>query len=116
MTIIKEKVFVRDELLALNEDVLGAQLEKLNVKFSLAPHTEVGRTFSMVRRMKAENELGLPISLRTGVAISVKNGKAADAMTVEEWQEFYNSLKRHLYVTYPELFNRLFPGEDASVI
>jgi hypothetical protein len=32
------------------------------------------------RRMKAEEKMGIPISLRSGFAISTDNGKAANAM------------------------------------
>ena len=53
------------------------QLEKLAKENPLILHTDAGRTFSMVRRMKAEKKMGIPISLRSGFAISTENGKAA---------------------------------------
>ena len=46
------------------------QLEKLAKENPLILHTDAGRTFSMVRRMKAEKKMGIPISLRSGFAIS----------------------------------------------
>ena len=56
------------------------QLEKLADENPLILHTDAGRTFSMARRMKAEEKMGIPISLRSGFAISTENGKAANAM------------------------------------
>ena len=41
------------------------QLEKLAKENPLILHTDAGRTFSMVRRMKAEKKMGIPISLRS---------------------------------------------------
>ena len=74
---------------------------------SLILHTDAGRTFSMVRRMKAEKKTGIPISLRSGFAISTENGKAANAMTEDEWEEFYDALSKHLRRNYPGLYARL---------
>ncbi len=85
------------------------QLEKLAKKNHLVPYTDAGRIFSMVRRMKkAEKKMGIPISLRSGYAISTKNGKAANAMTEDEWEEFYDALSKHLRRNYPGLYARLF--------
>jgi hypothetical protein len=50
----------------------------------------------------------IPISLRSGFAISTKNGKAANAMSEDEWEEFYNALSKHLKRDYPDLYERLF--------
>ena len=71
---------------------LKHQLEKLAKEHPLVLHTDAGRLFSTVRRMKAERKMGIPIFLRTGFAISTKNGMAANAMTEDEWEEFYNAL------------------------
>ena len=68
------------------------QLEKLAKENPLVSYTDASRTFSMVRRMKAEKKIGIPISLRSGYAISTENGKAANAMTEDEWEEFYDAL------------------------
>jgi hypothetical protein len=40
--------------------------------------------------------------LRTAV------GKAANAMTEDEWEEFYDALSKHLRRNYPDLYARLF--------
>src|ERR1019366_6292764 len=68
------------------------------------------------RRMEAEKKMGIPISLRSGFAISTENRKAANAMTEDEWEEFYDALSKHLRRNYPDLyaraacgFNRRFP-------
>jgi hypothetical protein len=84
------------------------QLEKLANENPLILHTDAGGTFSMVRRMKAEKKMGIPISLRSGFAISTENGKAANAMTEDEWEEFYDALSKHLRRNYPDLYARLF--------
>ena len=52
--------------------------------------------------------MGIPISLRSGFAISTENGKAANAMTEDEWEEFYDALSKHLRRNYPDLCARLF--------
>ena len=84
---------------SLNEKQLTerfrAELEKLAKEYPLVPHTDAGRTFSMVRRMNAEKKIGIPINLRTGFAISTTNGKAANRMTEDEWEEFYDDLSEH---------------------
>jgi len=51
---------------------LKDQLEKLAKEYPLVLHTDAGRTFSTVRRMKAERKMGVPIFLRAGFAISTK--------------------------------------------
>ena len=38
------------------------QLEKLAKENPLVPYTDASRTFSMVRRMKAEKKMGIPIN------------------------------------------------------
>ncbi|MGA9709254.1 MAG: hypothetical protein WBQ87_16320 [Candidatus Sulfotelmatobacter sp.] len=92
----------------LGREEWGVRLEKLAEENPLVLHTDAGRTFSTVRRMKAEKKMGIPISLRSGFAISTKSGKAANAMREDEWEEFYNALSRHLRRDYPDLYERLF--------
>src|ERR1039458_1232527 len=87
---------------------LKHQLEKLAKEHPLVLHTDAGRLFSTVRRMKAERKMGIPIFLRTGFAISTKNGKAANAMTEDEWEEFYYDLSERLNGDYPGLYKILF--------
>ena len=89
-------------------------LRELDQKYPLVPHTNAGRLFSTVRRMKAEKEMGLPIEHRTGFAISVKSGKAANEMTKREWQGFYHRLCDSLKRQYPELHERLFGRGDGQ--
>ena len=102
------KTLTREEWLAMDEKTLEDQLEKLAKEYPLVPHTDAGRTYSTVRRMKAENQMGIPIYLRTGFAISTKTGKAANAMTEEKWEEFYNALSEQLKRDYPDLYESLF--------
>jgi hypothetical protein len=89
---------------------LKDQLEKLAKEYPLILHTDVGRTFSMVRRMKAEKEMGIPTFLRSGFAISTKTGKAANTMTEGEWEEFYIALSEQLKRDYPDFYERIFSG------
>jgi hypothetical protein len=42
--------------------------------------------------MKAEKTMGIPIFLRSGFAISTETGKAANTMTEDDWEEFYDAL------------------------
>ena len=48
------KALTREEWRALDKKKLREQLEKLSKECPLVLHTEAGRTFLMVRRMKAE--------------------------------------------------------------
>jgi hypothetical protein len=102
------KTLIREEWLAMDKQALKDQLEMLDKEYPLVMHTDAGRTFSTVRRMKAEKAMGLPIDLRTGCAISVKTGKAADEMTEDEWEEFYYALSEQLNRDYPDLYKSLF--------
>ncbi len=91
------------------------RLEKLAKDYPLAPYTDASRTFSMVRRMKAEKAMDIPISLRSGAAISTKTGKSANAMTEDEWDDFYAALSRYLKLEYPDLYKRLsLPDHPAQ--
>jgi hypothetical protein len=97
--------------LAMDNQALEDQLERLDKEYPLILHTEAGRSFSAVRRMKAEKEMNVPLNRRTGFAISVKTGKAANELTDDEWEEFYNSLGEQLKSDYPDLHKQLFPPE-----
>jgi hypothetical protein len=111
------ETFTRAEWLALDKQTLEDQLEKLTREYPLVLHTDAGRSFSTVRRMKAEKKMGIPINLRSGFAISVKTGKAANAMTEEEWEEFYFALSERLNRDYPDLYKSLFsPNENGKGI
>jgi S-ribosylhomocysteine lyase LuxS involved in autoinducer biosynthesis len=90
------------------QEAVKKLLDKLNEKYPLVPHTGAGRLFSMVRRMKAESELKIPMGLRTGFGISVETGKAANEMTEQEWEKFYKDLRGQLEKEYPELYSKLF--------
>lgn len=86
--------------------------EKLANEYPLLPYTEASRTFSMVRRMKAEKENDIPIALRSGYAISTKTGKAANTMTEDEWEQFYSALSEQLKRDYPELYGLIFSASE----
>lgn len=82
------------------------QLKRLENEYPLVLHSDAGRAFSMVSRMKAEKELAIPIKLRSGFAISTKTGKAANKMTQDEWVEFYRELSARLRAEYPDLHQK----------
>lgn len=88
---------------------LEEKLIKLNVFFPLIPHTNAGRLYSTVRKMKAEQEMNIPINLRSGFAISVATGKAANQMNQNEWQDFFLALSKQLKSDYPNLYQQIFP-------
>jgi hypothetical protein len=87
---------------------LEERLAKLDREYPLVPHTNIGRLSSTVRRMKAERELGIPISHRTGFAISARTGKPANETTEEEWEVFYKALCAQLKRDYPEKYADVF--------
>jgi len=93
---------------------ISDQLENLTNEYPLVLHTDAGLTFSTVRRMKAEKEMGISIFLRTGFAISTKTGKAANTMTEDEWEEFYNALSERLKRDYPDLYEHIFSPIESS--
>jgi hypothetical protein len=64
--------------------------------------------------MKAEKELGIPISRRSGFACSTSTGKHANEMCEQEWEKFYKALSDELKRGYPDLYNRLFPPENHA--
>jgi hypothetical protein len=101
------KTLTREEWLAMDKQPLEDQLEMLDKEYPLVLHTDAGRTFSTVRRMKIEKAMGLPINLRTGFAISVETGKAANEMNEDEWEEFYYALSERLNRDYPHLYESL---------
>jgi len=90
---------------------LQEKLAKLDKECPLVPHTNAGRLFSTVRRMKAEKEMDIHISLRSGFAISVNTGKSANKMNEQEWENFYESLSQQLKKDYPELYQQVFDQE-----
>ena len=90
---------------------LQEKLAKLDKECPLVPHTNAGRLFSTERRMKAEKEMDIHISLRSGFAISVKTGKSANKMNEQEWENFYESLSQQLKKDYPELYQQVFDQE-----
>ncbi|MBU0648811.1 hypothetical protein KJ969_01740 [Patescibacteria group bacterium] len=66
------------------------------------------RDFSIVRRMKAEKELNIPIKRRIGCVISVKTRQPANKMNEQEWEEFYKELCDQLKQEHADMYGRLF--------
>lgn len=60
-------------------------------------------------RMKAEKELGLPITRRTGAVISVPDGQRANKKLDDAaWGAVYQRLSGQLERDYPDLYHRVF--------
>ncbi len=96
----------------VKDELTKIPLVKLDEKYPLVPHTNAGRLFSLVRRMKAEKKLKIPIGLRTSFGISVETSKAANKITEQEWEKFYQNLCEQLKKDYLELYNRLFSTKE----
>lgn len=95
------------------EEPMNEILAKLDKECPLVLETEAGRLFSAVRRMKAEKELGVPISARNCFAISVEMGKAANKITVQQWDKFYKDLCKQLKKDYPDFYEKLFSKKET---
>jgi hypothetical protein len=90
------------------------EIAKIDKEYPLTPHTNARRVYSTARRMKAEKERNIPIERRTGFAVSVKSGKAANNMTRREWESFYKTLSKRLKTDYPDSYLDLFPTSERE--
>lgn len=95
-------------LTAMHMDDIDEKVRYLDEHAPLVPHTNAGRLFSTVRRMKAEKDLAIPISRRTGFVIAVKSGKSANKLTRDEWEELFEALSSRLKRDYPDLYQQVF--------
>ncbi len=98
-----------------NTEELSKLLAKIKAEYPFVPHTNAGRLYSTVRRMKAEKEFGVPIGFRSGVAISTETGKNANEMAEQEWEKFYEKLRENLKRDYPDSFDRLFSEKQPEL-
>ena len=89
------------------------QVAELDKEFPLRPFTGRSMLYSAVRRMKAEKERDIPIERRSGFAVSVKTGKAANKMTKREWEQFYSAMVDDLKRDYPDSYLELFPAKPT---
>ncbi|MBW6471757.1 MAG: hypothetical protein K0B14_01430 [Anaerolineaceae bacterium] len=81
-------------------------------EYPLVMFTGSSRLYTMVRRMQAEKKNNIPCELRSGFAVSVKSGKHANEMAEQEWEDFYNALRKELKENYPMLYHKLFKDEE----
>lgn len=93
---------------------IDEKIAKLDKECPLKPFTRASMIFSSVRRMKAEEEMNIPIERRTGFAVSVKTGEAANEMAKREWESFYGGLCGQLNREYPDLYFSLFPKPERT--
>lgn len=98
----------------INNLSIEKKLELIKKKYPLVPHTNAGRLFSTVRRMKMEKEMEIPISMRSGFAISVKTRRRTNEMNKQEWEKFYSDLCKELKNSYPELYQNTFSNSKNS--
>jgi hypothetical protein len=98
--------------MVITMDDIEEVVRSLEEKYPIAPHTNAGRLFSTIRRMNAEKEVGLPVSRRTGFAISVKDGKPASELDETAWESFYSGLCKELKERYPDLHEQLFSDDQ----
>ena len=89
--------------------IIDDEIATLDKEYPLTPHTNAGRLYTTVRRMKAEKKRGIPVERRTGFAISTATSQAANQMTEQEWEIFYGRLSEQLKADYPDLHAGLFP-------
>jgi hypothetical protein len=66
----------------MDKQVLEDQLERLDEEYPLVLHTDVGRTFSTVRRMQVEKKMGIPISGAVRNAVGIRCGAFSGNMKV----------------------------------
>ncbi len=92
---------------------LEERLAKLDNEYPLVPHTNESSLSSIVRRMKAEKEMDIPVNHRTGFAVSAKVGKAADKMAEQVWELFYKYVCEQLKEEYPQIFRSVFPDKQC---
>ena len=95
----------------LTQRTLKQKLAIIDKDFPFVLHTGVGRLSSTVRRMKAQKEMDIPISYRSGNAISAELGKKGDEMTEEQWEHFYQGMCGDLKRDYPDYYLHIFPEQ-----
>ncbi len=84
-------------------------LKELDQESPIARFAGAGIMITTVSRMKLEKELNIPISWRTGTAISVASGKRSNEMQEQEWNDFYYALCDNLKRSYLPAYQGLFP-------
>lgn len=64
----------------------------MNKNWGISPFTRTGGMVTTIRRMDAEKKLDIPSECRSGVTISVRNGKRTSEMTDQEREIFRQQL------------------------
>jgi hypothetical protein len=93
-----------------NAPELEEKLEKLEKDFKIVTFTGRSCLVTSVKRMKAEKEMNIPISLRTGCPLSLKYGRPANELTEQEWEDYYGIMCEELKKLYPENYAYVFPS------
>ena len=87
---------------------LKEKLESIERECPFVPHTNAGRLYSTVRRMKMQEELDIPYEYRFSHAIFLKTRQRTHELDKKNWDEFYCGLSAELKRDYPELYERIF--------
>ena len=90
---------------------LQEKLELIDREFPIVMYTGSSRLITTIRRMREQENLGIPVEFRFGNAISTQNGLYANKMTDEGWHSFFNNLKGQLKRDYPDSYKAIFPEE-----
>lgn len=69
-----------------------ALIKYMNENWYISPYTRIGGMVTTIRRMDAEKKLNLPFQWRSGVTISVRNGKRTSEMTDQKREIFRQQL------------------------
>ena len=85
-----------------DRESLEDKVRRIAREYPLAPWTGRSCAVTALRRMKAEKTAGIPVSMRSGFAISRTFGRAANRLTEEEWDQFYEELREDCLRRYPE--------------
>ena len=78
-------------------------LKRLNRDYPIIPFTRASQLSTVVRRMRKEKEMNLTYEYRSGFAISVEDGLAANELSEARWERFYEALRCELRYFYPSL-------------
>lgn len=69
-----------------------ALIKYMNENWYISPYTRIGGMVTTIRRMDAEKKLDIPSECRSGVTISVRNGKRTSEMTDQKREIFRQQL------------------------
>jgi hypothetical protein len=93
---------------------IDEKVAKIAKDHPLVKQTGAGRLFSLVKRMKAEQEMNIPVHRRTTAMLATSGAKKATVITAHEWEQLYSKMTHQLKREYPELAARALNEDDAD--